>query len=150
MKRRTARQIAVQSLYHMEMNDVSEKTAIQTVIEEGNDDDPQTIMKTNASQNDFILKLVEGVWIHKHAIDDILIEYLKGWQMDRLSRVDRQILRLAAFEMIYSKESPPKVIVNEAIDLSKFFGTDESGKFVNGVLGQIIKKVNEIRAHVNN
>lgn len=150
MKRRTARQIAVQSLYHMEMNDVSAKTAIQTVIEEGNDDDPQTIMKTNASQNEFILKLVEGVWLYKHAIDDILIEYLKGWKMDRLSRVDRQILRLAAFEMIYSKESPPKVIVNEAIDLSKFFGTEESGKFVNGVLGQIIKNVNEIRTHVNN
>lgn len=145
MKRRTAREIAVQSLYHMEMNDVSASAAIEMVIKEGNDDDPHTTVKTNPAQNKFILKIVEGVWGNKEEIDNILLEYLKGWKMDRLSKVDHQILRTATFEMIYDPDSPPKVVVNEAIDLSKHFGTDESGKFVNGVLGKMIKEVDEIK-----
>lgn len=145
MKRRTAREVAVQSLYHMEMNDVSANTAIEMVIEEGNDDDPHTAVKTDPNQNKFILKIVEGVWGKREEIDQLLIEYLKGWKMDRLSKVDHQILRIAAFEMIYDLDSPPKVIVNEAIDLSKHFGTDESGKFVNGVLGKMIKEIDEIK-----
>lgn len=148
MKRRTAREVAVQSLYHMELNDVSAGTAIEMVIQEGNDDDPHTAVKTNPAQNEFILKIVEGVWEHKEEIDKILLEYLKGWKMDRLSKVDHQILRVAAFEMVYDPDSPPKVVVNEAIDLSKHFGTDESGKFVNGVLGNMIKEVDGIKSRL--
>lgn len=148
MKRRTAREVAVQSLYHMEMNDVSVGAAIDMVITEGNDDDPHTSVQTNAVQNEFIHKLVDGVWQKKEVIDDLLVEYLKGWKMDRLSRVDRQILRLAVFEMFYDQESPPKVAVNEAIDLSKHFGTEESGKFVNGVLGKMMKEIDMIKSKI--
>lgn len=145
MKRRTAREVAVQSLYHMEMNDVTSAAAIEMVITEGNDDDPHTSVQTNAVQKDFIHRLVEGTWQKRTAIDELLVEYLKGWKMDRLSRVDLQILRIAAFEMFYEQESPPKVIVNEAIDLAKHFGTEDSGKFVNGVLGKMIKEIEGIK-----
>lgn len=145
MKRRTAREIAVQSLYHMEMNDVSAHTAISTVIEEGNDDESNTPLKTDSLQDKFIQSIVEGTWNNKIAIDKLLVEYLKGWKMDRLSRVDRQILRLATYEMFYDADSPPKVVVNEAIDLSKHFGTEQSGKFINGVLGKMIKEIDVIK-----
>lgn len=144
MKRRTAREVAVQSLYHMEMNDVSADAAIAMVIEEGNDDDPHTVVKIDQAQYKFMQLIVDGTWKNKAVIDELLADYLKGWKMDRLSRVDRQILRLAVFEMFYQQDSPPKVVINEAIDLSKHFGTEESGKFVNGVLGKMIKEIDEI------
>ena len=70
---------------------------------------------------------------------------MKGWPWTGLSRVDREVLRLAVYEMVYRDDVPPKVVVNEAIDLSKHFGTEESGKFVNGVLGKMIKELDEIK-----
>jgi len=94
---------------------------------------------------EYVLALVNGVWANKAAIDDLLGVYLKGWQISRLSRVDRQILRLAAYEMVFAEDVPAKVAVNEAIELSKHFGTDESGKFVNGVLGKMIQDVEELK-----
>jgi len=68
---------------------------------------------------------------------------LTGWQVDRLSRVDRQVLRLAVYEMLYRQDVPPKVVINEAIELAKHFGRDENGKFVNGVLGRMMKEREE-------
>ena len=83
-------------------------------------------------------------------IDQLLTNYLQGWQVDRLSRVDREVLRLAVFEMMYRDDDiPPKVAVNEAIELAKHFGTEESGKFVNGVLGKMLKQFEELKGNVN-
>jgi N utilization substance protein B len=65
--------------------------------------------------------------------------------MSRLSRVDRQVLRLATYEMVYQEDVPAKVVVNEAIDLAKHFGTEDSGKFVNGVLGKMIGDLEELK-----
>src|SRR5690606_36237293 len=96
--------------------------------------DPQT--------DEFARQLFFGVLENKAAIDELLVKYLTGWQVDRLSRVDRQILRLATYEMIYQSEQiPPKVSLNEAIELAKYFGTEESGKFVNGVLAKLLKSL---------
>ncbi|MNV93759.1 hypothetical protein D3C71_1884870 [compost metagenome] len=94
---------------------------------------------------EFVLELVNGVWEKKSEIDVLLGDYLKGWQISRLSRVDRQVLRLAAYEMIYREDAPAKVVVNEAIELAKHFGTTESGKFVNGVLGKMIQDIAELK-----
>lgn len=143
MKRRAAREIAIQSLYQMEMNDVAADAAIQSILEDGSEQEEP--IEANTEARSFIHKLVEGTWNNKAEIDQCLAEYLKGWKMERLSRVDKQILRLAAFEMLFDQDSPPKVIVNEAIDLSKHFGTEDSGKFVNGVLGKMIKELDAIR-----
>lgn len=143
MKRRAAREIAVQSLYQMEMNEVAAETAIQSVLEDGHEQEEP--IEANAKAYSFIHKLVDGTWNNKTEIDQCLEEYLKGWKIERLSRVDKQVLRLAAFEMLFDLDSPPKVVINEAIDLSKHFGTEDSGKFVNGVLGKMIKELDEIR-----
>ena len=69
--------------------------------------------------------------------------------MDRLSRVDREVLRLGVYEMLYRDDVPPKVVVNEAIDLAKHYGTEESGKFVNGVLGKMIKEIDDLKGQSN-
>jgi N utilization substance protein B len=146
MKRRVAREIALQSLYQIEMNEVSPKEAIQSAIEEAeNDNEAELDVADEKLSTDYIVELVEGTFQNKKNIDLMLEEYLKGWQMDRLSRVDREVLRLAVYEMVYREDVPPKVVVNEAIELSKHFGTEESGKFVNGVLGKMIKEIDGIK-----
>ncbi|XID94153.1 transcription antitermination factor NusB [Paenibacillaceae bacterium WGS1546] len=141
MKRRLAREIAVQSLYLVEMNGVSGTEAVNTVMEEARQDNEiGTDVAELAHIEGFTRELVEGVQEKRELIDQRLVAYLTGWQVDRLSRVDRQILRLAAYEMMYRQEVPPKVVINEAIELAKHFGQDENGKFVNGVLGRMLKE----------
>jgi N utilization substance protein B len=147
MRRRLARELALQSLYQMAMNGVASAHAIEHVIEEAQTDDESQLKQTKDTIDpDDIKELVEGTITNKERIDELLSDYLKGWQMDRLSRVDREVLRLAAYEMVYRQDVPPKVVVNEAIELAKHFGTEESGKFVNGVLGKMIKELEDIKA----
>ncbi len=146
MKRRHAREIAVQSLYHMEMNELAPELAIETAladVEETFGD--QEDIRPDIALRQYIETIVTGTWDKKAPIDVLLSDYLKGWKVDRLSRVDKQILRLAAYEMLYASDVPPKVVVNEAIELSKHYGTEESGKFVNGVLGKMILQLDELK-----
>ncbi|MEI7024661.1 transcription antitermination factor NusB [Paenibacillus sp. y28] len=146
MKRRLARELALQSLYQMEMNEVGARAAIAITIEEAQHDNEAGLEVAGSTISEqYVQELVEGVMVRKADIDDTLAQYLKGWKMDRLSRVDRQVLRLAAYELIYREDVPPKVVVNEAIELSKHFGTEESGKFVNGVLGKMLKELDQIK-----
>lgn len=146
MKRRLAREIAVQSLYQMEMNEVGAAEAVNMLINEAAEENETDVVIRDAdAMREYVTALVQGTWNHKEAIDGLLVDYLKGWQISRLSRVDRQILRLAAYEMVFQDDVPAKVSVNEAIELSKHFGTDESGKFVNGVLGRMIQEVGTIK-----
>ncbi|MBP1989039.1 transcription antitermination factor NusB [Paenibacillus eucommiae] len=146
MKRRVARELAIQSLYQIEMNEVSTKEAVEGAIAEAeNDNEGELDFSDDKLSPDYITELVDGIYEYKKQIDEMLEEYLKGWQMDRLSRVDREVLRLAVYEMVYRDDVPPKVVVNEAIELSKHFGTEESGKFVNGVLGKMIKELDSLK-----
>lgn len=147
MKRRLAREIAVSSLYQMEMNEVSAAEAVDMLMEELRQDneigaDPSEI----GSTDEFARELVYGVMEHRQAIDGMLQQFLTGWQVDRLSRVDRQVLRLACYEMVFRDDVPPKATINEAIELAKHFGTEESGKFVNGVLGKLLLGVDELKS----
>lgn len=146
MRRRLAREIALQSLYQMQMNEVTPGEAIAIAIEEAeHDNEAELNLNDEKISPRYIEELVEGTQRHKLVIDELLTEYLKGWRIDRLSKVDREVLRLAAYEMIYRDDVPPKVVVNEAIELAKHFGTEESGKFVNGVLGKMIKELDAIK-----
>lgn len=147
MKRRLAREIAVQSLYQIEMNEVSADVALQAAIEELIEPD-ETVDVSPEANLEFLRTLVYGASSKHEKIDELLSGYLTGWKMDRLSRVDRQILRLAVFEMFFDEQTPNRVAVNEAIELAKHFGTEESGKFVNGVLGQMIKESEEIKGKI--
>ncbi|MGZ9586160.1 transcription antitermination factor NusB [Paenibacillus marinisediminis] len=141
MKRRMAREMVIHSLYQMEMNGVSPEQAVKMVVEEANQEESELGMegKHATAMHDQVLHWVTESWNKREELDSVLTKYLKGYQVDRLSRVDRQILRFAAYELIHRDDVPPKVVVNEAVILAKHFGTDESGKFVNGVLGQMLR-----------
>ncbi|MCY9517314.1 transcription antitermination factor NusB [Paenibacillus apiarius] len=141
MKRRIAREMAIQSLYQLEMTEVTPEEAVAMIVAESSNLDNEIGVKPEHAEamHKHVLEWVRATWKQRGEIDLILAHYLKNWQMDRLSRVDRQILRLACYEMKFRDDVPPKVAINEAINLAKHFGTDESGKFVNGVLGQLMR-----------
>jgi N utilization substance protein B len=128
------------------MNEVNAEQAITIVIEEALQENEAELRQKNEDiAVEDVKELVAGTEEYLPSIDILLTEYLKGWKMDRLSKVDREILRLAVYEMIYREDVPPKVVVNEAIEMSKHFGTEESGKFVNGVLGKMIGELASIK-----
>ena len=87
----------------------------------------------------FSEELVMGVDKHQAEIDSTITKYASNWKMDRMATIDRNVLRLASFELLFAEDIPPKVAINEAIDLAKRFGDKDSGKFVNGVLDKINK-----------
>lgn len=93
----------------------------------------------------FIRRLVEGVVSHLARIDQIIAKAAPEWPLDQISTVDRNVLRLGIYELLFGdyKEVPPKVAINEAIELAKSFGGESSGKFVNGVLGTIYREIGE-------
>lgn len=85
----------------------------------------------------FFLKLVKGVICTKSEIDSIIENFSDNWKITRMSCVDRNILRIAVYELLYCQDIPPKVSINEAIDVGKKFGTQESGAFINGILDSV-------------
>jgi N utilization substance protein B len=88
----------------------------------------------------FAVSLVNGVYGNKERIDSIITKYTTNWQIDRMAAIDRNIIRLASFEILFSEDIPSKVAINEAVELAKRYGDKDSGKFVNGVLDKINKE----------
>jgi len=88
-------------------------------------------------------EVVLGVWEKKAELDRLIRGSSKNWRVERMSRVDRNILRLAIYEVVYRKDVPPKVSIDEAVELGKRYGTEESGAFINGILDHIY---NELKA----
>lgn len=87
--------------------------------------------------DDFVKRLVHGVLEHHLELDRLIEQYSEHWRIDRIDMIDRNILRMALFELLYCEEIPPKVTINEAIDLGKRFGSEDSGSFINGILDRV-------------
>jgi N utilization substance protein B len=85
----------------------------------------------------FFMKLVNGVLKAKPQIDTLIERFSKNWSMQRMACVDRNVMRIAVFEMLFCSDIPPKVSINEAIDIGKKFGTEDSGAFINGIIDSI-------------
>ncbi len=89
----------------------------------------------------FAKRLAEGLQKHHVEIDQIIKRLAPEWPLDQITGIDRNILRLGVYELKFGKEIPPKVAINESIELAKTFGSDTSGKFINGVLGSLYKEM---------
>ena len=89
----------------------------------------------------FFTRLVEGVRQNIHKIDSLIEEGSENWKISRISGVDRNVMRIAVYELMFCPDIPSKVSINEAIDIGKRFGADESGAFINGILDSIHKKL---------
>lgn len=123
--RRDAREWAVQMLFTVDLNPDSRKTLFDEFWSEHPHDD-----KTRS----FAEGLVSGVLQNLQHIDKLITGYASNWGIGRMAVTDRNVLRLAMYEMLYREDIPPVVSINEAVDLAKYFNSAESGRFVNGVL----------------
>ncbi|WML45246.1 transcription antitermination factor NusB [Neobacillus sp. PS3-40] len=125
MKRRTAREKALQALFQIDVSDVTPSSAMEHVLEgEANDD--------------YLTKLVLGVVKEKSEIDQLIKKNLEKWSLERLATVDRNLLRLAIYELKFlNDEVPENVVLDEAIEIAKIYGDDQSSKFINGLLSKV-------------
>jgi len=127
--RRKSREAALQALFLIEMNPINPLEQSLAVFLEN--------FPVKKGSQPYFLRLVQGVWDQKEAIDRLIKDYAENWRIERMSGVDRNILRMAVYELIYCDDIPPRVAINEAIDLGKQYGTEESGAFINGILDSI-------------
>lgn len=127
MKRHEAREKALQVLFQLDNTELPIEEAIEHVLEE---------RKSNA----FLEQLVRGTIEHKEAIDAELEEKLENWTLSRLPKIERTVLRLSVYELLYMQDTPQKVVLNEAIELCKVFSDEKSSKFVNGVLSKFTQQ----------
>ena len=131
--RRKARAIALQVLYEVDSVGHDVEKALAHLVTEGR------LSEENAA---FVHRLVSGVFQNKKKIDQHIKSFAPAWPLEQLSIVDRNILRLAIFEVLLDNSVPVKVAINEAVELAKKFGSDSSSRFVNGVLGSVSELVN--------
>lgn len=130
-ERRKSREFALQMLYQIEVGGSREESL--ATFWEGKDPNPET--------QEFAETLVRGTLVHLDEIDALLRQGLEHWRLARIAAVDRNVLRLAVYELLHHPQTPPPVVIDEAIELAKCFGGDESGDFVNGVLDGLRKRL---------
>ena len=127
--RRKSREAALQALFFIEMNPFNSNESSLAVFSEN--------FPVKEGSQPYFSRLVLGVEEQKEAIDRLIKDFAENWRIERMSGVDRNILRIAVFELVYCNDIPPRVAINEAIDLGKQYGTEESGAFINGILDSI-------------
>ncbi len=118
----------MQALFSMDMSQNGSKDILERFCDN---------FKPSSKALSFFLKLVQGVLHTRTEIDAVIERYSKNWKLNRMSCVDRNIMRVAVFELLCCQDIPYKVSINEAIDIGKKFGTEESGAFINGILDSI-------------
>ncbi|PKN60945.1 MAG: transcription antitermination factor NusB [Deltaproteobacteria bacterium HGW-Deltaproteobacteria-11] len=160
--RRKAREVALQVLYELDLakTDVQEAvslfwshfTAPEEVFEPFWDyfDNPEDARKqriksfaVSSKAKLFSILLIEGAWQKRQELDKIISDCSEHWSISRMSKVDRSILRMAVYELLYCDDVPPKVTLNEAIDLGKTYGSENSGSFINGILDALYVKLQQ-------
>lgn len=130
--RSKARKRALDVLYEADMKNIPARDVLAQVTERRQSDE-------GVRPHDYTVDLVEGVEQHRDRIDEILQTHSHGWVISRMPVIDRNILRMAAFELLWGRQAPDAVVIDEAVGLSKELSTDESPGFVNGVLARLVQ-----------
>jgi len=126
--RRKSREIAIQILYQLEINEADIEDAVDTYWD---------AYQPSGDLKEFSSHILHGVFMHHREIDTIIGKTSNHWSLSRMPAVDRSILRAAIFEILYCPDIPLKVTIDEAIELAKKFGTEKSSAFVNGILDKV-------------
>jgi transcription antitermination factor NusB len=135
--RRLARESALEVLYRFDLvGDEPEHTIAEILLRKNPSEEAETYLR----------RLVDAALGHQQEIDTTLRKHLTRWRLERLTVLDRAILRLAAAEILYFDDVPPKVSINEAVEIAKKYGDDEAGKFVNGVLDSVFREMEASRS----
>jgi len=132
-KRRQSRELVIQFLYLIEMNEGEVQDQLKLFWESH---------PTAEDVQSFTEEILKDTFDHKEAIDARLEKYSDNWTLSRMTVIDRNLLRMAASEILYSKTVPPKVAIDEAVEIAKRFGSEDSPNFINGILDRILKELN--------
>ena len=135
-KRTRSRELALQILYQVDLR----KDEIDEFVADFWENQTASDDTLDDSVMEFSTTLVEGTLKNLVQIDEYITSYAENWQLSRMAVIDRNIMRMGVFELLYLEGMPPKVAINEAVELAKKYGDTESGKFVNGILDKINKK----------
>lgn len=130
-KRRSARELALKILFQVEVGKFTPDEALETSFEQVN---------PPAEDREYAAELVRGVAGEAAELDQIIGELAQGWSLERLAKVDKNVLRLALYELIHAGETPANVVINDAVEVVKKYSTDDSGRFVNGILGSFLRR----------
>lgn len=146
MIRRIAREMVLQSLFQIDFTKCEPEAALQAALEyqkEGDED--KTIVDVHKEEEltkamEYAQKLMNGILSNIEAVDESIGKYAIDWTVERMPATDRNILRIAAYEMLFAEEKlAPGVAINEAVEIAKLYGTEESPRFINGILGKMVK-----------
>jgi N utilization substance protein B len=138
--RHLGRIVALQTLYEQDFRIECQDAEfnLQVVLDRNIERYSETI-----DDKDFIVKLVEGVSAKQDELDKVLQPLAPEWPLAQVARMDRIVLRMGLYELLFEKDVPPKVAINEAVELAKAFGSDNSSRFINGVLGTALRNIEE-------
>tara|TARA_B100001142_G_C13942029_1_gene503610 strand:- start:42 stop:455 length:414 start_codon:yes stop_codon:yes gene_type:complete len=129
-KRRTARELALKFLYQTEFNSNSPDSELNSFCDRAN---------VSEEVQNFTQALIKNILFHKKEVDELLEKISANWAPDRMAVIDKNILRLGICELLFDPTAPPKVVINEAVEIAKKFGTEESPDFINGILDKVFK-----------
>lgn len=137
MKSRTkARSIALQVLYEVDISGHKPGIVLADRLER---------LKMDDTLKQFISQIISGVVEYKSTLDEFIADFAPDWPLDQVAIIDRNLLRVALWEIAVYQKTPVKVAINEAVELAKYYGSEGSPRFINGVLGGFIDNLNEIK-----
>ena len=137
MSRRKARKLTLQVLFHIDFTGGDPAEVMASVYGMQEEEIPESV-------NDYVKWVVTGTLSRKDEIDLLISELARDWKLERMGGVDRAVTRMAIYEIKFGEDKvPPRAAVNEAVELAKHFGSDESGRFVNGILGSLVRGMPE-------
>jgi N utilization substance protein B len=132
------RKLVLELLYE---NDVTHKSLKEIL-------DTKRALNINIFLSEFAIRLLNGVIRNRELLDEILERYSECWKVPRMPVVDRNILRMGLYEILFEDDIPPAVTINECVELAKVYSTDEARRFINGVLGRIVRDLNQLKEEV--
>ncbi len=133
LARRKARELALQILFQADVGNLPIDEAVEVTLSDVTDLAPEVC--------DYAVKLAKGVWQEREMLDAHIQAAAAHWSLNRMAAVDRNLLRIALYEMLRVPEVPYRVAINEAVELAKEYGTTQSRRFVNGVLGALVRRL---------
>ena len=136
MSRKVAREVAFKIVFELAFQKDEEAAKLYEKMLEASEEK----IELTEEDNTYVNEIINGIQVNENSIDEKIKMYLKDWSFERISKIDLAILRLAVYEIIYRKDIPCKVSVNEAVELAKIFSEDSSPAFINGILAEILKE----------
>ena len=137
--RHRARAAALQALYECEVGGLTPQQALGVLHHAG----PPEVNDPGESEHAFVIALVQGAMSDKDRLDERIGEAAKNWRIERMAMIDRLVMRLATQEMLAHRDSPPRVVISEAIELARAYSGEEAAKFVNGVLDGVYRRLKD-------